>query len=218
MCGILLTFLIFILGLSCNIAALEPAEQHQANALWMELSAPSIESIGQKFNLTAWLNITEDCFAWQLKILFDFNYFNISRLGYTNDGKSDFFSEHSTIAITPVVDMNEGYVILGETLLGGDSRSSGYGSLAWIEFNMTIMPPAEEMDFSFSAPYGDDTYVLNPFLDTISMGSISGEAISIAKAPSDDLIRNLLIAIAIAGISIVVVAGIIKRRRAEEDE
>jgi len=214
--GILLMLPIFIMYYSpSSVIALEPNEPHQANAIWIEQSSVSVETVGAKFNLTVWLNSAEESFAWQLKILFNSSYFNASRSGYTSGEKSDFFSNHSTITITPVVENNEGYVILGETLLGGDKRGPGYGSLVWIEFSLNTIPTEQHFNISCSMPYGGDTFVLNPYLETITMQYIAGAAISIA---SGNLTRDLLIVAAIIGIAMLAFIGFFKRRRSGKDE
>jgi hypothetical protein len=215
---VLLMFFIFIMVGSPNSAvAFESSEPHQPNALWIEPSAASPRIAGEKFNLTVWVNITEESFAWQLKILFNSTYFNVSRLGYTDGEKSDFFSSHSTIAVTPIIENSQGYVIAGETLLENDTRSPGYGSLMWIEFSLETLPTVEQFSFSFSVPYGVDTFVLDPYLDTIAIEDLDGAAISIPQ-PQDNLVRDLIVVAVIVGALILVSIGVVKRRRSKPDE
>jgi len=211
-------FIIFILASSPIYAvAAEPDEPHQPNALWIEPSTGVVRTEGEKFNLTIWLNITEECFAWQLKILFNSTYFTVSRVGYTNGQKSDFFSDQSTITVTPVIENDQGYVIAGETLLENDTRSPGYGSLVWIEFSLETLPTMEQFGFSFSVPYGVDTFVLDPYLDTITIEHVDGAAISIPQ-PQDNLVRDLIVVAVIIGALILVAIGVVKRRRVKPDE
>jgi hypothetical protein len=214
--GFLIIFLILAMVSSpIIVVASEPSEPHQPNALWIEPSTVSVETQGERFNLTVWLNIAEECFAWQLKILFNSSYFNVSRLGYTDGAKSDFFSDHSTITVPPIIENIQGYVIAGETLLENDTRSSGYGSLLWIEFSLSTRPNQEQFDFVFSEPYGVDTFVLDPYLDTVTMDHVDGTVISIIQS---NLIRDLLIMAAIIGVGLVVIIGFVKRKRVEKDE
>jgi hypothetical protein len=214
--GILLMLPIFMLYCSPgSVVALESGELHQANALWIEPSTLSLEAVGAKFNLTVWLNTTDESFAWQLKILFHSGYFNATRLGYTSGEMSDFFSEHATIAITPIVENDGGYVILGETLIGNDTRGSGCGSLVWIEFSLKALSTDQHLNISCSMPYGVDTYVLNSYLETTTLQYIAGTAISFV---SSNLIRDLLIVAAVIGIAVIVIIGIVKRRRSGNDE
>ena len=214
--GILLMLPIFMLYcLPSSVVALEPDEPHQANALWIEPSTVFLEAVGARFNLTVWLNTTGESFAWQLKILFDSEYFNATRLGYTSGERSDFFSEHSTIAITPIVENDDGFVILGETLIGNDTRESGCGSLVWIEFSLKALSTQQHFNISCSIPYGEDTFVLNPYLEIITLQYLAGTTISIV---SGNLIRDLLIVAAVIGITMIVIIGIVKRRRSGKDE
>ena len=212
-------FLIFIMVNSPNCAiAVEPNEPHQPNALWIEPSTASVQTAGEKFNLTTWLNVTEDCFAWQLKLLFNSTHFNVSRLGYTNGEKSDFFSSHATITITPILNYSQGYVIFGETLLENDTRSPGYGSLFWIEFSVNDPPDQGLSIIEFSEPYGIDTFVLDPYLDTITLEHVDDAEISILQPPRDDLLLSLIVGAIIIGILILLAIGISKRRRVKPDE
>ncbi len=215
---VLLMFSAVLILCSPNTAvALEPNETHQADSLWIEPSATSVQAAGEKFNLTVWLNITDECFAWQLKILFNSTYCDVSRVGYTNGEKSDFFSDHTTITIAPIIESSQGYVIAGETLLENNTRTSGYGSLIWIEFSMKTLPTEEQFGISFSMPYGVDTFVLDSYLDTIAVEHIDGAAISIFH-PQDNLVRDLVIVAIIIGVLILVAIGIVKRRRVKPDE
>jgi hypothetical protein len=216
--GVLLMFLFFIMVSSQNrVVAFEPNEPHQADALWMEPSTSLVRTAGEKFNLTIWLNSTEECFAWQVKILFNSTHFNVSRLGYTNGEKSDFFSNHQTITIVPIINYSQGYVIVGETLLENDTRSPGYASLLWIEFELNGPLTEGQFDFTFSLPYGVDTFVLNPYLDTITIEHVDGAAVSISQ-PQDNLVRDLIVVAIIIGVLIFVAIGVVKRRRAKPDE
>ncbi|MFW9810439.1 MAG: hypothetical protein ACFFE6_13755 [Candidatus Thorarchaeota archaeon] len=216
--SIILMFLILMIAGSINYAvAFESSEPHQPNALWIEPSAAQIQTLDEKFNLTVWLNISEECFAWQVKILFNSALFNVSRVGYTDGEKSDFFSNHEAISITPIINQSQGFVVAGETLLENDTRSHGYGSLLWIEFNLKSQPTQGLFDVSFSEPYGTDTFILNPYLDTITIEHVDGAAISFLQ-PGDTLVQNLILMAIICGIVILVAIGISKRRRAKTDE
>ncbi|MFW9962510.1 MAG: hypothetical protein ACFFCX_03040 [Candidatus Sifarchaeia archaeon] len=212
--GFLLMFLIFLLINSpMYAAALESNEPHQPDALWIEPSTTAARTAGEKFNLTVWLNISKECFAWQLKILFNSAQFNVSQLGYTDGEKSEFFSSHQTITITPIINYSQGYLIVGETLLENDTRSSGYGSLIWIEFELNSPVTSGQFDFSFSAPYGVDTFVLDPYLDTITLDHVDGAAISITQTLLDDFLGVLIVVVIIIAILTLVIIGITKRKR-----
>ena len=192
------------------------SEPHTANALWMEPRSILTTDSADAFNVTIWLNLTEKCFAWQLKIHYNATYFNVTRVGYTNVDRSAFFAEHSTVSVLPTIDNDAGFILCGESLLAADERNPGYGSLVWVEFNLKETPPANQFNLSFSEPYGIDTFILNPYLETVDLETVEGAAIHIVAAPP------LLLYVAILSLaSICVVSAVIvtlrKRRRGLED-
>lgn len=180
-------FLTFLVLATCslvnNAKASEPTEPHLANALWTEPSSMSINNytahIGDKFNVTVWVNVTESSFTWQTTLLFNTTYFNATRTAYTAVITSDFFTGHMAMTGTPVIDNVVGSVLTGETLLGTDFREPGHGSLIWVEFALKEIPPQNHLTVNFSIPYDVDTYVLNPDLDTIPMETINGTDIPV---------------------------------------
>ena len=111
-----------------------PEKPHNANSLWIE---PSIinKKHGEKFNITMWINITNDGFTWQSRLVFNSTYLNATRVGYTAGATSDFFSGQATIPVTPTINNIRGCVEYGESLLGMTS-ATGVGSLFWIEFKV----------------------------------------------------------------------------------
>ena len=141
------------------------AEPHDANSMWIEPSAIQLNniehSIGYKFNITLWLNLTVACKGWQFKLLYNKNYLNISGIGYTGDNKSEFFQNITTMPVSPYFGSHNDthdYVIYGEAWIMGPERSPGYGSLAWIQFNVTAVPSDGEeyntiLDISTHYPY-----------------------------------------------------------------
>ncbi len=115
------------------------------NTMWIEPSSVNITglSIGDKFNVTVWINLTESCGAWQFRLLYDKSFLNATRCGYTAGSKSDFFKDIITLPVEPVFDVENDthdYVTHGESWMMGDPRGSGYGSLSWIEFEIMAVP------------------------------------------------------------------------------
>ncbi|NIO37656.1 hypothetical protein GTO27_08125 [Candidatus Bathyarchaeota archaeon] len=183
-CSILVALLaIAAYNLAIFVKAAEPTEPHDANALWTEPSEVEINnytaSPGDKFNVTVWLNLTDLSYVWQTQLHFNTTYFNITNHGYTAGSVSDFFEGHSTIPVSPIIDYVQGFVLYGESLIGADSREAGYGSLMWAEFNLTEVPDQNHLTINFSTPYGGDTFILNPDLETVSMGEVGGTEIPI---------------------------------------
>ena len=144
---ILFTVLAMMILLFCLQAkASEPTVPHPADAMWIEseiVELPAIE--GYMFNLTVWINTSEPCYSWQFKIYFNNTYLNATRAGYTAGSTSEFFEGLTTMPVSPIINNNDGYVLYGESLLGEEQRDPGYGSLAWIEFNVTDASILEQL-------------------------------------------------------------------------
>lgn len=189
----------------CNViniaTAAEPTEPHPANALWTEPSTMTIDNttveIGYRFNVTVWLNATDFVFTWQTKLLFNPTYFEALRTDYTGVGKSEFFTGHSTIPVVPVIDNTTGFVLSGESLLV-DFDVTGYGSLIWVEFNLTRIPPQNQLVMNFS---NIDTFVLDPDLEDLTMDIISGTDIPVI--PEFPHILMLLIVTAFSAVPVI---------------
>ena len=168
--------LLAISAFSSQVKATEPTNPQPADAMWFESELDALDvtliSDGYKFNLTVWLNASSASYAWQFKIYFNNTYLNASRAGYTGDGKSEFFAGLSTMPVSPVIDNNVGSVLFGETLVGEIERDPGYGSLAWIEFEVTnatmlqqLIDEVSHFEFDPSLTY---TYYQTPNLEKVS--------------------------------------------------
>ncbi len=169
-----------VLNMINTARAAEPTEPHPANAIWTEPSTMTIDNttveIGYKFNVTVWLNVTGSwAYTWQATVLFNTTYFEALRTDYTGVDKSDFFTGHTTMPVTPTIDNIGGSVLHGETLLGDDNET-GYGSLIWVEFNLTQIPPQNHLAINFS---NLDTFVLNPDLEDLTIDVINGTDIPV---------------------------------------
>ena len=159
-----------LLGAFSVIYADEPNVPHVANAMWVEGPYPFADcdgtdvnittadlSVGQRFNVTVWVNITSVpsgnalVGAWQVYMIYEFAYLDWIRAGYTNAtaGKSDFFEEINTYPGSPSEGNQDGthdYVMFGEmwnpTAPDPNPKKSvpDYGSLAWFEFEIVSAP------------------------------------------------------------------------------
>jgi len=145
----------------------QPTEPHDANAMWMESSEIDVTgvSVGYKFNVTVWINLTEQCAGWQFYLLYDKSLLNVTRCGLTAGDKSDFFKNITTIPLAPsfgVENATHDWVVNGESWIMGDFRDPGYGSLSWIEFEVMTEPPFTcVLDISTSHhPDDSKTYAL----------------------------------------------------------
>jgi hypothetical protein len=153
-----------------QVAASIPEEPHDADAMWVEPSLVNAtgRSIGDKFNVTVWLNVTVDCGCWQFKLIYNKNYLNITRCVYTGTGgsKSQFFENTGTTTFptTPsfgTYNETHNYVLHGESWMGGPF-GTGVGSLSCVEFEIMAEPSEGEEIFTIvdiSSLYPIDTYI-----------------------------------------------------------
>jgi len=199
------------------------------NALWIELSKPTLSMVNEKFNATVWMNITETSYAWQTKIHFNTTYLNVSGCGYTDGNQSEFLAQHSSISVPPVINYVEGSVLTGESLLGSEEQNPGYGSLVWVEFELITIPEQTNTALNISFSYDIDTFVLNPFLETIPFSTIQNASIVYQTEPTDTttptttttplpLPIEMLAIIGFVAVFLVVGVVILKRRRLRESE
>ena len=133
-----------------------PTIPHDANAMWIEPQAINLNTgahdIGYKFNVSVWLNVStvpstnQVVGAWQSVVAYQSAYLDALNTGYTAGSRSQFFENISAYAPpgAPSYGTLGGgwdYVMHGESWLSGAKRVMGYGSLNWIEFNVTAAPP-----------------------------------------------------------------------------
>jgi len=219
--SIVLVFLIVTSSSSNSfIQSFPPSIHHSANAIWIEPSNVAIKNIGDKFNATVFINITQISFAWQVKLYFNSTLLTALKIGCTAANGSEFFSEYYSITVTPTINNEEGYVLHGESLLGNDEKAPGYGSLMWIEFNLTEIPAQNGSTLYFSIPYGIDTFILTPYIDVIPMDSMYGTNISIRTTdlpPFPDII-SLILAVIITGTAIVTLIIVYRKRRRKKKD
>ncbi|MEM2994796.1 MAG: CARDB domain-containing protein [Candidatus Bathyarchaeia archaeon] len=133
------------------VYAIVPSEPHPANAIWIEPSTITLTdyNIGDKFNITAYLNMTTleegaiGITAWQVVVYYNTTYIKATRVGFTGPGYtvSELFSGHSTVPSTKI-EPSKSRVGCGETLLGADYVPVPVvASLCWIEFEVIALQP-----------------------------------------------------------------------------
>ncbi len=149
---ILLTTAIAITMVSTAFSA--PSEPHPGNAMWVEPSSIDLTGrpLGYRFNITVWINFTaidpgDYIGAWQFTIVYEKAYLNATRVGYTQGTISEWFKNagvtttYQVPAVRASYNTTHNYVQHAETWLEGSKASEGsYGSLSWIEFNITATP------------------------------------------------------------------------------
>ena len=156
-----------------------PNEPHPANAIWVEPSFTDLTnySIGERFNVTAWLNLTEPSFAWQINLIYDKTILNATRCGYTANSQSQFFEGLPTIFIAPAflnINVTHAYVIHAESLIGVAEREPGCGSLSWIEFEIISKPPEPYEGYLELGIEPSETFVYDPELNEIPITRYHG--------------------------------------------
>jgi hypothetical protein len=119
---------------------------HLANSMWIEPTVKNYDSstsVGTRFNVTVWLNVTHPTNSWQFYLTYNRTHLQALRCNYTGNGKS-LWSGNSTAASVPAMidfhDASLGYVLHSESIYLGANRT-GAGNLSWIEFNITKVPP-----------------------------------------------------------------------------
>jgi hypothetical protein len=106
------------------------------------VTLPQGTALGYKFNVTVYIaNITssQPAFAWQVQISFNNTQLTVNRAGYTAGATSQFLAGHITSSPGASIKNANGYVLIGESLLGSDNASTGAGvtmSLFWVEFKV----------------------------------------------------------------------------------
>lgn len=153
-----------------------PTEPHNADAMWIEPSSESLTvdlqyTVGYRFEVTVCINLTFTCSGWQFKMLYDKSHLNATGCGYTADNRSQFFEDENitTIPVTPVFgsyNATHDYVMHSESWISGPMRTSGYGDLSWVEFEVLMVPPRgpySELSsmLDISTCYDADTYALD---------------------------------------------------------
>ncbi|MCD6240393.1 hypothetical protein J7K27_02560 [Candidatus Bathyarchaeota archaeon] len=126
----------------------QPQEPHEADSIWIEPSAIELKTTeitpGYKFNITIWTNLSFPSYAWQIKLYYNTTFLDAIATGYTAGATSEFFQGLITMPVSPQINDAEGYVLHGESLIGTAQRDPGYGSLMWIEFEVTAAPSPGE--------------------------------------------------------------------------
>ncbi|MDH5461830.1 MAG: hypothetical protein OEX09_06390 [Candidatus Bathyarchaeota archaeon] len=153
-----------------------------AGSMWIEpstvtLSTENIEHrIGYRFNVTVWVNLTVTCASWEFVMLYNKAHLNAVGCDYTLDHTSQFFENITTIPLIPSFTHHNSThdLVLHAECWGmvGSFRNPGYGSLAWVEFEVVAEPaPGETLTslLSISALYPYETYVQKPDQNEVSL-------------------------------------------------
>ncbi|MDH5732180.1 MAG: cohesin domain-containing protein [Candidatus Bathyarchaeota archaeon] len=163
--GLLCTVTVFRISISSmNESESYPTVPCPADSMWIDPPAISLNTVGSKFNVTVWLNLTVYSTVWQFRMIYNKQQLDALRCQYTAAGKSQFFANISTIPVSPVFGVynaSHNSVIHGEAASYGSYRAPGYGSLAWVEFEVLVVPLGGEKILDISTEYPVDTYALD---------------------------------------------------------
>jgi hypothetical protein len=146
-----------------------------APAVWITPKTLSFDTVhthvGDRFNVTVWINTTKPSYAWQVQVNYNASQLNVVRADYTGAGTSLFFTGHGAIPVSPTIDNQTGSVVHGESLIGFDQVPAGSTSLFWIEFMIMAAPAGEE---TLTSLVSIDTNTDNTFILDSDMNSVPG--------------------------------------------
>jgi hypothetical protein len=174
------------------IMAVEP---HKADSMWIDPSSKTFTTatttIGTKFNITVWLNITSDkIFGYQIALLYNRTQLKAVRSQFTAGSTSQFMEGHSTQTTGPTIDtsyLGNGSVLAFESCKGDDFiPAPKAGSLIWVEFEIIMLPPEGvtlSSIFDISSNYPAKTWVQNFDLIKIDIAVYDGTYTFIGGAP-----------------------------------
>jgi hypothetical protein len=192
-----------------------PNEPHPADSMWVEPSNVTFDnsnaSVGTtKFNVTVWLNITEDVFTYQIGMLYNHTQLLCTRSGYTGPtGTSMYFSGHTGVTSpSPVIDtsfLGNGSILATETCQGTDNVTGPHsGSLIWAEFQIVLAPTGNgnlTSMFDIATRYSATTWVKDPTLTKIDL-STPGNAQYVFIVPEFLLILPIFMALTLCAAAV----------------
>jgi hypothetical protein len=174
-----LAIIIMFLDFPIMLTNAQLSQPHNADAMWIEPLSTTFNnttaSVGTRFNITVWLNMTEDIFAYQVGLRYNRTQLMCTRAGYTAGGTSVYFQGHLTTSPPPVIDsgaLGNGSVLASESLLDDDVLSGPHsGSLIWAEFSILMVPASGNLTslFDIVSTYPAKTWVLDPNLNNIAL-------------------------------------------------
>jgi hypothetical protein len=138
-----------------------PQEPHAADAMWIEPSSSTFNAsstpVDTAFNITVWMNITENVFAYQIGLHYNRTQLKCNRAAYTAGATSEYFQGHTTSSPPPAIDtssLGNGSILAFETLLGSDFLPGPHvGSLMWAEFQILIVPTSGNLTSMFNISF-----------------------------------------------------------------
>ena len=213
---LILAFLLItttIISLSNNPPKIIKA--HSANSMWIEPASiyltPENASIGYKFNITIWLNISDIKFySYSIGLLYNRTILKATKAGFTYN----FTAGHDTASAGPIIDtsyLGNGSVLATESCKGEDYiQGPKIGTLIWIEFEVTKTPEEGQTLTSLldiTTCYPEDTWVMDYNLEYVELEGFNAFYQFVSE------FNVLLISIATALITSLIVALKVKSKR-----
>jgi hypothetical protein len=151
---------------------------YAADAMWVEPNQSTYGG-GSTFNITVWMNITEDVSAYQIGLHYNGTQLKCTRAGFTGGVISSYFLGHSTSNHFVSID---GVLGSGSILAFESCASPGFvpgpnsASLIWAEFQVLIVPGAGNLSskFDISWEYPIWTWVLDRNLNDVNITPYDG--------------------------------------------
>jgi hypothetical protein len=148
--GTALFYIILLASFVVLVFADVPAEPHTAEAMWVDPSSVTFSnsnaSVGQKFNVTVWLNISvaQTAFSYQTALKYNHTQLKCTRAGFTAGAKSQFLSAHTTSGLITIDTsfLGNGSILASEASLDTAEPGPRADSLAWAEFEILKVPTA----------------------------------------------------------------------------
>jgi hypothetical protein len=183
-----------------------PFHPHPADAMWVEQPTTVLTldngTLGSRFNITVWLNMTEDVYVYQVGLLFNCTLLKCTNAGFTAGVRSQYFAGHPTTT-GMVIDtsyLGNGSVLATETCAAPDFISGPRSaSLFWAEFEVLTVPSvknvASELDISSDyAPGGSgDTFVARSSIQYWDFTPFDGYYAFARYPPAHDVaVENIL--------------------------
>jgi len=194
--AILSMSLVTILLLNFAVILVEAQPQpHNADSIWVDPSSNVFNNttavVGTEFNVTVWLNLTENVYAYQVGLHYNRTQLKCVAAALTGPGgsTSSYFAGHTTIPAGPTIDtssLGNGSILAGETCLGTDKITGPKSaSLFWAEFQILIVPTVGNFSskFDITTEYPANTFALDPDLNNINMATYDGSYLFVGPQP-----------------------------------
>ena len=201
-------------------------DQWSANAMWVEPSNVTLTggsaTVGYRFNVTVWLNVTQNMYAYQVGLLYNRTQLKCDRAGFTYGGTSEYFIGHysCTEMLIDTGCQGNGSIAAGECCLGSDCiMGPRAGSLIWLEFEVVAAPQSNmsftsKFDMNTKSEDESDTFVLDCNLNLMNLAVHNGDyEISSSDVPLGLASATMQLNAASAPIASNLLCAVLERRR-----